>query len=74
MSEPASESFSCLHDLLFDSGLHKIMASPPNRRLIWWLCMSNLQCMTCHKRLTPQFSQEDARNAQTRRANSRKVS
>jgi len=68
MSEHASESFHCLHDLLFSSGLHSIMASPPNRRLIWWLCLSNLQCDLCHKRLTPNPSLEEISNAKKRRS------
>ena len=69
MSEPASESFHCLHELLFASGMHNIMASPPNRRLIWWLCLSNLHCDFCHKRLTPQPSLEEIHHAKKRKSN-----
>ena len=67
MSLLASESFlSCLHDMIVEAGLHKLLHSPSDRRIIWWLCSSHLACSQCYKRLVPLPSPEDAKNAQTR--------
>jgi len=51
-SESLPVSLPCLHDIIFGSPLHKIMRSPSDRRMIWWLCMSRTACDECHRRLT----------------------
>jgi len=64
---PVEAALPCLHDVLFQGGAYRVMASEPNRRIIWLLCLSNNDCSLCYKRLTPLFSQEDQRNAQIRK-------
>jgi len=43
------------------------MASPSDRRIIWWLCLKNTDCYQCYKRLNPLPTEEDIRNATIRK-------
>ncbi len=56
----------CFHEVLFANRCEPIMRSPANRRLIWWLCIANLRCKLCYKRLGPKFSMEDYHGSKAR--------
>ncbi len=53
----AGEPSPCFHAFVFDNNI-QYMASPSNRRMIWWLCQSTLGCVNCLERLKPKYSPE----------------
>ncbi len=63
----------CFHQVVFDSPHHLWMKEPPNRRLIWWLCVRVTKCAGCIQRLSTKFSYEDMKNAKKRKSSHKKA-